>query len=141
MSTSREEYRSWLAIPTRWEDFDVYGHVNNVKYYAYFDTLINEFLIQVGGLDPVKHPVIGYIAESRCTFKGSFTFPEIIEGGLSVERIGGSSVTYRLGLFRENEPEPRAFGHCTHVFVLRDRGRPTAIPEQIRAALEQLKYS
>jgi acyl-CoA thioester hydrolase len=141
MSTSRDEYRSWLAIPTRWEDFDVYGHVNNVKYYAYFDTLINEFLMQVGGLDPHQDPVVGYIVESRCTFKGSFTFPEIIEGGLSVERIGNTSVTYRLGLFRENESEPRAFGHCTHVFVARDGGKPTAIPPPIRVALENLKYS
>jgi acyl-CoA thioester hydrolase len=141
MSTSRQEYRSWLAIPTRWEDFDVYGHVNNVKYYAYFDTLINEFLIRVGGLNPIEHRIVGYIVESQCTFKGSFTFPEMIEGGVSVERIGTSSVNYRLGLFRANEPEPRAFGHCTHVFVSRDGERPTAIPQPIRAALEQLMYS
>lgn len=138
MPISRDVFVTWLSIPTRWEDFDLYGHVNNVKYYAYFDTLINEFLMRVGGMRPHEDAIGGYIVESQCTFKGSFAFPEVIEGGLRVIRLGRTSVTYQLGLFRKGESLARAVGQCTHVFVTKATGEPTPIPEPLRAALAQL---
>jgi acyl-CoA thioester hydrolase len=138
MTVSREAFKAWLTVPTRWEDFDAYGHVNNVKYYAYFDTVINEYLIAQGGLNPVTDSVVGYVAESHCTFHGSFVFPEIIEAGLSVEKLGNSSVRYALGLFRQGEREARAIGYCVHVFVDRSRESPTPIPAALRAALQAI---
>ncbi len=138
MSPSRSSYKTWLAIPTRWEDFDAYGHVNNVKYYAYFDTAINEYLIHVGGLDPKRHPIVAYVVSSRCTFSGSFSFPEIIDAGLAVTKLGTSSVTYRIALFREGETTPRATGEVVHVFVDREKEIAVPIPDTMRQALRQV---
>ncbi len=134
MNFAREAYRIWLPIPTRWEDFDVYGHVNNVKYFAYFDTAINRFLIEAGGLNPVDDDVVGYVVNSYCTFKGSFRFPEVIDAGLVVTKVGNTSVTHRVGLFGAGESTARAVGECTHVFVSRRTGVSAPIPEKIRAA-------
>jgi acyl-CoA thioester hydrolase len=138
MSAVRSKFKTWLAIPTRWEDFDAYGHVNNAKYYAYFDSVINEYLMSVGGLNPTNHPVSGLVVESNCTIKKAFEFPEIIDAGLMVERIGQTSATYHIGLFREGEPVARAFGRCVHVFVTRADDRPTEIPESFRLALQKI---
>lgn len=134
----REAYRHFRSIPTRWMDNDVYGHVNNVTYYSYFDTLISGYLIEVGGLDIQKDPVIGITPETFCQFRKSLTFPDVIEAGLAVERLGRSSVKYLVGLFREGDDSPAAVGHFVHVFVERESMRPAGMPDKIRRALEPL---
>ena len=132
------EYPHRLAIPTRWHDNDVYGHVNNVEYYAYFDTVINAYLIREGGLDNHAGSVIGVCAESHCEFRSPLAFPETVTAGLRVGQLGRSSVRYEIALFGEDGGEPAATGWFVHVFVERDSLRPAEIPEQMRAALEAL---
>ena len=128
-----------LAIPTRWKDNDVYGHVNNVEYYSYFDTVINAWLIAEGGLDIHAGAVIGLCAESHCRFHAALSFPEVVHAGLRVETLGRSSVRYGIGLFRGEEgAEPAATGWFVHVFVDRATRRPAAVPDPLRAALERL---
>jgi len=127
-----------MSIPTRWMDNDSYGHVNNVVYYSYFDTVVNEHLINVGGLDIRADPVIGVVVETRCFFHESLSFPAVIDAGMRVTRLGRSSVTYEIGLFRQGQDGPAATGHFVHVWVDRREQRPTAIPPRIRAALEAL---
>ena len=131
-------YPHWLAIPTRWQDDDVYGHVNNVQYYAFFDTVINEYLISAGGLDIHRGPVIGLCAESHCTFHAPLSFPEAVRAGLRVAHLGRSSARYEIGLFGEGADAPAAEGWFVHVFVDREGRRPAAIPDAVRAALERL---
>ena len=126
------------AIPTRWHDNDVYGHVNNVEYYAYFDTVINAYLVEQGGLDIHRGPVIGLCAESHCEFRAPLAFPETVQAGLRLSRLGTTSVRYEIGLYREDASEPAATGWFVHVFVDRERRRPAAIPPDVRAALERL---
>ena len=140
-SLTRADFPHFLAIPTRWMDNDVYGHVNNVVYYSYFDTVINAYLIREGGLDIAQGAVIGITPETHCNFLAELTFPEIVEAGLRVRRLGGRSVTYEIGLFKAGRTEPAAFGHFVHVFVERATMRPTAMPEGIRACLERLLVS
>lgn len=137
MST-RGDYPRRLAIPTRWHDNDVYGHVNNVEYYAFFDTVINEWLIAEGGLDIHRGGVIGLCAESHCAFHSAFAFPETIEAGLRVARLSRASVRYELALFRAGVHDPAATGWFVHVFVDREHRRPVEIPPPLRAALERL---
>jgi acyl-CoA thioester hydrolase len=132
------EYPHRLAIPTRWHDNDVYGHVNNVEYYAYFDTVINAYLIREGGLDIHAGSVIGVCAESHCKFRAPLAFPETVTAGLRVGQLGRSSVRYEIALFGEDGGEPAATGWFVHVFVERDTRRPAEIPERMRAALEAL---
>jgi acyl-CoA thioester hydrolase len=134
----RADYVHYLAIPTRWNDNDSYGHVNNVVYYEYFDTVINEYLIHRGGLDINHGDVIGVAVESMCRFHRSFTFPEVIDAGLRVPMLGRSSVRYEIGLFRQGKREASAVGHFVHVFVDRNTRRPLEIPAQIREALSRL---
>lgn len=135
----REDYPHFLTIPTRWMDNDLYGHVNNVVYYSYFDTVINEYLIRVGGLDIHDGRVIGVCAESFCSFKASFAFPEPVEAGLRVAHLGRRSVRYEIGLFKQGDAAPAATGHFVHVFVQRDAMTPVEIPADIRTALEALR--
>jgi len=135
----RDGYRHFLAIPTRWMDNDSYGHVNNVTYYSYFDTAVNEHLIRAGGLDIARDPVIGIVVETACTFHRSLTFPEVIDAGLRVTKLGGSSVIYEIGLFRRGEDRPAATGRFVHVWVDRASQRPAGVPSRIRAALESLR--
>lgn len=135
---TRGRFVHFLAIPTRWMDNDVYGHVNNVVYYSYFDTVINEYLISAGGLDIAGSPVIGIAAESMCRFRHELTFPEVIEAGLRVGHLGKSSVRYEIGLFSAGEEEAAAAGYFVHVFVDRASHKPHSIPASIRAALERL---
>jgi acyl-CoA thioester hydrolase len=135
----RSDYRHFLAIPTRWMDNDLYGHVNNVVYYSYFDTVINRFLIERGGLDIHSSPVIGVAAESGCRFRTSFAYPETVDAGLRVGHLGNSSVRYEIGLFREGIDEAAAEGHFVHVFVERGAQKPVSIPAAIRAALESIR--
>jgi acyl-CoA thioester hydrolase len=131
----RAAYRHFVAIPTRWMDNDAYGHVNNVAYYSYFDTAVNAHLIHAGGLDPATDGVVGYVVETACRFHQSLSFPQVVDAGLVVTRIGTSSVTYAIGLFAEGAHEPAASGHFVHVWVDRATQRPTAVPAPIRAAL------
>ena len=134
----RHDFVHFLAVPTRWKDNDIYGHVNNVEYYSYFDTVINTYLIEAGGLDIHAGAVIGVCAESHCRFAGGFAFPETIEAGLRVEHLGNSSVRYGIGLFRRGEDTASALGWFVHVFVDRQGRKPTAMPAGLRAALQSL---
>ena len=134
----RADYPHLTPITTRWKDNDVYGHVNNVEYYSFFDTVINAWLIREGGLDIHRGDVIGLCAESRCRFLAPLEFPEPVDAGLRVGKLGTSSVRYELALFPGGSEEPVADGWFVHVFVTREDRRPTPIPEGIRAALERL---
>jgi acyl-CoA thioester hydrolase len=135
------DYPHVLDIPTRWKDNDVYGHVNNVEYYSYFDTVINRWLITEGGLDIHEGGVIGLCVESHCAFKAALSFPDVVRAGLRVAHLGRSSVRYEIGLFREQDAEPAAEGWFVHVFVDRGDRRPHDIPAGVRAALERLVVS
>jgi acyl-CoA thioester hydrolase len=119
-------------------DNDVYGHVNNVQYYSFFDTVINEYLISAGGLDIHAGAVIGVCAESHCTYRAALAFPETVRAGLRVAALGRSSVRYEIGLFGEGADEPAAEGWFVHVFVERESRRPAEIPSPVRAALEAI---
>lgn len=134
----RAEFPHELSIPTRWMDNDVYGHVNNVQYYSYFDTVINEYLIRAGGLDIHAGTVIGVCAQSHCTYAAALAFPAVVRAGLRVGELGRSSVRYEIALFDGEEVEPAATGWFVHVFVDRETRRPVAIPGPIRSALEAL---
>jgi len=136
--SSRDRYRHFLAIPTRWMDNDSYGHVNNVTYYSYFDTAVNEHLIGEGGLDPRRDPVIGLVVETACRFHASLSFPETIDAGLAVTRLGRTSVAYAIGLFRRGDERAAADGRFVHVWVDRATQRPADLPVRIRAALAPL---
>jgi acyl-CoA thioester hydrolase len=137
---SPADYPHRRAIPTRWKDNDVYGHVNNVEYYSFFDTVINAWLIEEGGLDIHGGPVIGLCAESHCVFHAPLAFPEVVEAALRVGHLGRSSVRYEIGLFRpEAGAQPTATGWFVHVFVDRESRRSVEIPAPIRAALERLR--
>ena len=135
---SRGGYRHFLSIPTRWHDNDAYGHVNNVVYYAYFDTVVNEHLISVAGLDIAADPLVGLVVETTCRYYRSLAFPDVVEAGLRVERLGSSSVVYGIGIFRAGEDEAAASGRFVHVWVDRATQRPVSVPERIRAALQAL---
>ncbi len=134
----RDHYRHFLAIPTRWMDNDIYAHVNNVVYYSYFDTVINEYLIRAGGFDITGDPVIGVAIETACSFHRELTFPEIVEAGLRVGHIGKTSVRYEVGLFSAGHDGPAATGYFVHVFVDRETRRPSPIPGPIRTALQRI---
>lgn len=122
-------------------DNDTYGHVNNVTYYSYFDTAVNEHLVRAGGLDIRHAPAIGLVVENSCRFHRPLTFPDTIDAGLRVARLGNSSVTYEIALFRAGDDAPAATGRFVHVWVERATQRPTPVPERIRAALETLVVS
>ena len=136
---SRVDYPYFSVIASRWMDNDIYGHVNNVVYYSYFDTVINRYLIEIGGLDPHGDPVVGLAVETGCRFHRSLSFPDTIHAGLRVVHLGRSSVRYEVGIFRNEEPEACADGHFVHVFVDRASQRPVAIPPAMRAAFERLR--
>ena len=132
-----EDFPHTRVIPTRWKDNDVYGHVNNVEYYSFFDTVINAYLIREGGLDIHRGQVIGLCAESHCTFLAPVEFPQDIHAGLRVGHLGRTSVRYEIGLFHEDACV--ASGWFVHVFVDRDTRRPAEMPAQLRGALERLR--
>lgn len=139
--SDRGAYPHHLDIPTRWKDNDVYGHVNNVEYLSYFDTVINTYLITAGGLDIHAGEVIGVCAESHCEYRAAFTFPETVEAGLRVGRLGRSSARYEIALFRAGQDAPAATGWFVHVFVERESRRPAEVPPPIREALERIAVS
>ena len=134
----RADFPHVVRIPTRWADNDVYGHVNNVEYYAFFDTVINQWLIREGGLDIHRGEVIGLCAESHCRFLAAVEFPDCVVAALRVGHLGRSSVRYEIGLYAEGSDEPVAEGWFVHVFVDRERRRPVEIPPPLRASLERL---
>ena len=136
---ARSTYRMFLAIPTRWMDNDTYGHVNNVTYYSYFDTVVNEHLIRAGGLDIREGAAIGIVVETACRFHAPLSFPEVIDAGLRVAHLGRSSVAYEIGLFRRGEATATATGRFVHVWVDRATRRPVEVPPPIRAALVPLR--
>jgi acyl-CoA thioester hydrolase len=135
---TRANYPHFLPIPTRWMDNDVYGHVNNVVYYAYFDTVINQYLIAEGGLDIEQGATIGLCVESHCKYLRAVAFPDDLEAGLRVVHLGRSSVRYEIGIFTRGIEDIAAQGWFVHVFVDRVARRPAALPEPLRAALEKL---
>ncbi len=134
----RRDYKHFQSITTRWHDNDIYGHVNNVVYYGFFDTAVNNYLIQQGGLDIQDGDIVGFVVSSACDYFASIAYPDLIEVGLRVARLGSSSVQYELAIFREGEQEACAAGRFVHVFVERASNRPTTIPGRLRAALEAL---
>ncbi len=131
-------YPHFLEIPTRWMDNDVYGHVNNVVYYSFFDTVINAYLIEAGGLDIHAGPVIGLCVESHCAYAAALAFPETVRAGLRVGKLGSTSVRYEIGLFGAGSEAAAAEGWFVHVFVDRESRRPAPIPDGVRTALERL---
>lgn len=136
--SDRADYRHWSSIDTRWKDNDVYGHVNNVEYYSYFDTAVNRYLIREGGLDIHQGPVIGLCVESQCRYHAPVAFPQTLEAGLRVLHLGRSSVRYGIGLFIAETPLPAAEGEFVHVFVDRVGRRPLPVDGALRSALEAL---
>jgi acyl-CoA thioester hydrolase len=137
-ATQREGYQWYVPISTRWMDNDVYGHVNNVVYYSWFDTVANSFLVSQGALDIKDGSQVGYIVHSQCNYLRAISFPESIEGGLRVNRIGNSSVEYGIGIFKPGEDDICAFGTFTHVFVDRISERPVPIIGKLKQALESV---
>ena len=139
MSTpQRTDYPHFQPITTRWHDNDAYGHVNNVTYYSFFDTAVNTYLIQVGGLDIHDGEVVGFVVSSACDYFASIAFPDLIEIGLRVGKLGNSSVQYELAVFKVGESEACAAGRFVHVFVDRASNQPVPIPAGLRQALERL---
>ncbi len=136
---SRAAFARFMAMATRWSDNDAYGHLNNVVYYALFDSAVNAILIEAGLLDPASSPVVGLVVESDCRFYASLTYPEPAEVGVAVERLGRSSVRYRLAVFKAGAQEAAAAGGYTHVYVERATGRPVPIPKAHRRLMEALK--
>ncbi len=134
----RDAYRLFLRVPTRWMDNDSYAHVNNVVYYAYFDTVVNEHLIREGGLDIAHSRAIGLVVETHCRFFAPLSFPDVLDAGLCVTRLGHSSVAYAIGLFREGDASAAASGRFVHVWVDRETRVPVDVPPRIRVALAPL---
>src|SRR5215212_1940021 len=134
----RGDYRLFRPIPTRWADNDAFGHVNNVVYYAWFDTAVNTYLIESGVLDILRSPIVGMVVETGCTYFESGAYPEPVEAGLAVAQLGRSSVRYALGIFRESADLAAAQGHFVHVYVDRATQRPVDVPAEVRAKLEAL---
>lgn len=134
----RAYYRAWRRIPTRWADNDAYGHVNNVVHYSWFDTAVNAWLVEAGLLDVATGPLIGLVVETGCRYAQSLAFPQTVEAGIAIARLGASSVTWHVGLFAEGEAEAAAEGHFVHVYVDRATRRPVPLPEAWRSALGQI---
>ena len=135
---SRDTYCHFQAIPTRWADNDVYGHVNNVVYYSFFDTVVNQYLIEQRTLNIETSTVIGLVVETQCEYFGPISFPDVVHAGLRVAKVGNSSVRYEIGLFRNEEKTASAQGYFVHVYVDRASRRSTAVPADMRLALEKL---
>jgi len=134
----RADYRHFQPITTRWHDNDIYGHVNNVVYYSYFDSAVNAYLIARGGLDIHEGEVVGFVVSSSCNYFASIAFPDVLEVGLRVGKLGNSSVQYELAIFKAGEAQACAAGRFVHVFVDRASNRPTPMPNGLRQALEAL---
>lgn len=136
---SRATYRHFQAITTRWLDNDAYGHVNNTVYYSWFDTAVNQYLIEHGVLDVAHGAVIGLVVETQCNYFSAIAFPDLVHVGLRVTGSGSSSVRYDIAIFRNDEPLASAQGHFVHVYVDRGTRRPTALPAPLREVLAALR--
>ena len=134
----RDQYRWFMTIAMRWADNDAYGHVNNTVYYQWFDTAVNQWLVEVGLLEIERGDPIGLVVETSCSYFAPLSFPGDVEVGIAVERLGSSSVTYRIGVFGAGSAEPSAQGHFTHVYVGREGRRPAPLPAEWRGKLEKL---
>ncbi len=134
----RSAYRVFRTLSTRWMDNDAYGHVNNVVYYSWFDTAVNAYLIEHGALDVQQGAVIGLVVETQCNYFSPLAFPQAVDAGIRVARLGSSSVRYEVGLFAQGEPRSAARGHFVHVYVDRLSRRPVALPEKLKNVLETL---
>jgi acyl-CoA thioester hydrolase len=132
---TRAAFRHFRTITTRWMDNDVYRHVNNVVYYSFFDTAVNQYLLEQGVLDIAESPEVGLVVETQCSYFASLAFPDLVHAGLRVTRIGGSSVRYGVGLFRNDDATACAQGRFVHVYVDRATQRPVSVPEAVRTAL------
>ena len=135
---SREAFRRFCQMPTRWGDHDSYGHVNNVVYYSYCESAITAFLVEQGTLDIAGSPVIGLIVNSGCSYFAPMGFPDRISVGMTISRLGNSSARYELALFRNDEPQACAAAHVVYVYVDRASNTPVPIPATIRAVLATL---
>lgn len=134
----RSAYRVFRTIGTRWMDNDAYGHVNNVVYYSWFDTAVNAYLIEQGVLDIHHGATIGLVIETQCNYFSPLAFPQTVEAGIRVARLGSSSVRYEVGLFAQGEPLTAAKGHFVHVYVDKASRRPTPLPLNLKTVLETL---
>ena len=135
----RSDYARFRSITSRWMDNDHYGHVNNVVYYSYFDTAVNGYLIDASGTDVRELPAIGVVAETSCRFLSQVSFPDLVVAGLRLEKLGNSSVIYRIGLFRNDDNEASAVGRFVHVYVDAVGRKPVAVPDVVRRAVEPLR--
>lgn len=136
---TRDHYAHCSSITTRWGDNDIYGHVNNVQYYSFFDTVVNRYLIGAGALDIHGGAVIGLVVETHCNYFAPLAFPQDVDAGLRVAHVGRSSVRYEVALFAPGEPRAAAMGHFVHVYVDRETRRPVPLPDVLLAALAPLR--
>jgi acyl-CoA thioester hydrolase len=135
---TRDDYPHFLQVSTRWMDNDVYGHVNNVTYYSYFDTAVNEFLMRFTGLDYRSKNPVGLVVETGCRFHSEIAFPDMLDVGVRVRRLGNSSVTYEIAIFKEGVDNPSATGHFVHVYVRPSEMKPVSVPDRVREGLQRL---
>ena len=138
-SETRENFRYFTSITTRWRDNDVYQHVNNTVYISWMDTAVAEYLIKEGGMRYGESKTIGLIVESFCQYRAPVAYPEVVEAGIRVAHIGGSSARYEVGIFKEGVAEAASVGYFVHVFVDSDTNRPAGVPPAYREALERIK--
>ena len=137
-ATPRSGFAHFVTIATRWMDNDVYGHVNNVQYYSYFDTAVNQFLIERGVLDIHQGETVGFVVDSGCSYFRPIAFPDTVHVGIRVAKLGNSSVRYELGVYRNEETAPAAAGHFVHVYVERSSNRPVHIPDPVKSVLSTI---
>ena len=134
----RANYPHFLQVPTRWMDNDVYGHVNNVTYYSYFDTAVNEFLVRFTWLDYRSKDPVGMVVETGCRFHSEIAFPDVLDVGVRVRRLDNSSVTYEIGIFKAGADNVSATGHFVHVYVRPGEMKPVSVPDRVREGLARL---
>ena len=134
----RSDYSYFHLITTRWADNDIYGHINNVVYYSYFDTVANQYLIGFADFNPINASIIGVVVHSNCTYIKAIAYPNKIEAGLTIKKLGKTSVTYGIGIFKKGEKAAYAYGEFVHVFVNRKDNQPTLIPKKINEAFQKI---
>jgi len=133
---NRSDYKCFYSISTRWTDNDIYGHINNITYYSYFDTAVNQYLIENASLNIQDSPIIGYVVNSNCNYLSGISFPGIIDVGIVVKKLGKTSVTYEIGIFKDGESKVSAYGEFIHVFVYRSEKKSVPIPDNILKSLK-----
>ena len=133
---NRSDYKCFYSISTRWTDNDIYGHINNITYYSYFDTAVNQYLIENASLNIQGSPIVGYVVHSNCNYLSGISFPGIIDVGIVVKKLGKTSVTYEIGIFKDGESKVSAYGEFIHVFVNRSEKKSIPIPDNILKSLK-----